>query len=215
MMMAFWMTVGFICFATRASAEEPKPCLTPSRYMGSVTMTLALGNLYRHDYDYDAIKQRLHTKMFHNDEFVCEDLFLFKQRVHYSFKNDHCSKLPHDSDFKPFGVPKNATFLSQVVLGTLSTPGHGLVVNNWKNSNTGLLSTFTDADCLPVSQVMEDAERGVFITNSFFNNLLVYRSDAFVIPETCKHANLEPEKHAELQEIEDGNNYFLSFFQNQ
>lgn len=60
--------------------------------------------------------------------------FNISKRVHYSWRGDRCSKEAIESHFEFMRVPENATFLSQVVLGTSSIAGHGLVVNNWRDS---------------------------------------------------------------------------------
>ncbi|XP_063063741.1 uncharacterized protein LOC134456292 [Engraulis encrasicolus] len=223
MMMEFWMTAALFCLASQAAAaQEPKPCLSPSQYMGSLTYIMKLGELqlplYKCDYNYDAIKERLQMKMFRGDEFLHEDLFLFHERVHYSWRGDRCSKEAIESHFEFMRVPENATFLSQVVLGTSSIAGHGLVVNNWRDSTDTLLS-FTDADCLPISLDMEDPDLGVSASARFFNNLLESHPEVFVVPDICKHKRktLKSQKRAtaDQKETEVAISYFLSFFQKQ
>lgn len=45
--------------------------------------------------------------------------------------NRTCKKLPLKADFHPLAIPKDAVLLGQVVIGSSSGPGQGLLVNTW------------------------------------------------------------------------------------
>lgn len=46
-------------------------------------------------------------------------------------RNQTCTKKRLCTDFHPLAVPRNATLLGQVVLGSSSAPGQGMLVNSW------------------------------------------------------------------------------------
>lgn len=46
-------------------------------------------------------------------------------------RNKTCEKVPLKVDFQPMAVPKDASLLNQVILGSSSRPGEGLLVNTW------------------------------------------------------------------------------------
>lgn len=45
--------------------------------------------------------------------------------------NRTCKKMPLKVEFYPLSIPKDATLLGQVVVGSSSGPGQGLLVNSW------------------------------------------------------------------------------------
>lgn len=45
--------------------------------------------------------------------------------------NRTCKKSPLKADFQPLAIPKDAALLGQVVVGSSSGPGEGLLVNTW------------------------------------------------------------------------------------
>ena len=48
-----------------------------------------------------------------------------------------CFKRVLTDSFHPMEIPKDATLLGQVVLGSSSAPGEGLLVNSWTGVHTG------------------------------------------------------------------------------
>lgn len=48
-----------------------------------------------------------------------------------NYKNRTCSKKPLSVDFHPLEIPQSASLLGQVVLGSSSGPGQGVLVNTW------------------------------------------------------------------------------------
>jgi len=42
-----------------------------------------------------------------------------------------CKKMPLKVDFQPMAIPKNATLAGQIIMGSSSGPGQGLLVNTW------------------------------------------------------------------------------------
>lgn len=48
-----------------------------------------------------------------------------------NYRNRTCCKKPLGAQFHPLEIPQNASLLGQVVLGSSSGPGQGLLVNSW------------------------------------------------------------------------------------
>lgn len=61
-------------------------------------------------------------------------------------KNKTCQKQALTSQFHPMKIPCTSTLLGQVVLGSLSVPGEGLLVNSWAGEDQG---THTKANLHP------------------------------------------------------------------
>lgn len=74
-------------------------------------------------------------------------LFLF-QKVYFDivYHNKSCVKNSLDAAFIPIAIPFEAQHRAQVVLGSLSAPAQGLLVNNWVGTDAeinGKLETLT------------------------------------------------------------------------
>lgn len=65
--------------------------------------------------------------------FLCTFVLVLPQGVYYEIyrHNKTCTKAPLKRTWFPLGIPKDAHFLTEVVVGTSSAPGEGLLVNNW------------------------------------------------------------------------------------
>ncbi|XP_069375396.1 ependymin-like isoform X2 [Paralichthys olivaceus] len=114
-------------------------------------------------------------------------------------KNHTCCKRPLDVNFHPLAIPQNASLLAQVVLGSSSGPGQGVLVNTWvgeQQMNEGkakYMSTVTEFGCIPVSTLFHTRRNGWMVT-SFFNNIVGIADPLQLIPPPfCKDAQLEEE----------------------
>ncbi|XP_063042398.1 ependymin-1-like [Engraulis encrasicolus] len=207
MQAAFWVTVGLLCLTTAGlgNAQKPQPCRSPPLFMGGLTVgtqnekVWAVGR-----YAYDAVQQRIHLGemgTYNNKSFTYNALMLFDEGVLYEInhKEQTCVKKPLQSDFHPMAVPKGATFISQVVLGTSSAPGQGLLVNNWwgdmPDKQGNYILTFSEFGCFPVSALAKTKEFG-WMSVSYYDNVLGAEPHWFIPPPFCADA--------ELVESEDG-----------
>lgn len=59
------------------------------------------------------------------------------QKVYYDiiYHNKSCTKVSLDAAFIPIAIPLDAKHRAQIVLGSLSAPAQGLLVNNWVGSD--------------------------------------------------------------------------------
>lgn len=66
-------------------------------------------------------------------------LFSF-QKVYFDiiYHNKSCVKTSFDAAFVPIAIPLEAQFRAQFVLGSLSAPAQGLLVNNWVGTDAEL-----------------------------------------------------------------------------
>ncbi|XP_062372249.1 ependymin-like isoform X3 [Sardina pilchardus] len=122
-------------------------------------------------------------------------------RYNINHANQTCVKEALQSDFHPMAVPKSASFLSQVVLGTSSTPGQGLLVNTWwgdvreSEGDGHYVMSFTELSCLPVSGLFYTEDKR-WISVSFYNNFLgIDDPNRFIPPPFCKDAEVERDIH--------------------
>ncbi|KAL2079135.1 hypothetical protein ACEWY4_024879 [Coilia grayii] len=201
MQAVFWMTVGLLCLAPSCLlAQKPQPCKTPPLYTGAMTVGTQNEQLWAVGrYAYDAINQRIHlgeTGKFNNTNFTYDALMLFQESILYEIHrhNQTCVKKALQADFHPMEVPKGAAFVSQVVLGSSSSPAQGLLVNNWwgdmPDKTGNYLVSFTEFGCFPISAFFKSKNMG-WVSVSYFNNVVGVDPEVFVPPPYCKDAKLQ------------------------
>ncbi|XP_041635379.1 ependymin-like [Cheilinus undulatus] len=195
--------VALACLLANCLAQKPQPCDWPPKMTGEST-----GNFtndvtgVRMRFVYDAVGQRIRVFQNvtqYNKTINTDSLLLFKEKVMYNIndQNRTCTKLPVQGDFHPMGVPKDASLLGQVVLGSSSGPGEGLMVNTWlENFPDGgdIISTVTAVGCIPVSVVQEvkvDEQVLGWTVQSFFNNVIGIPDPSLLSPPSfCKDAKM-------------------------
>ncbi|XP_062372108.1 ependymin-1-like [Sardina pilchardus] len=196
-------------------AQTPKPCMYPDLFTGGVTVATQDEKIFVVGrYAYDAINLRIHlgeTGTVDHKNYTYEALMLYNEGVMYVIhrNNQTCEKSAlSPSSFVRLGVPSEASFMTQVALGTLAYPQQGLVVNVWtgKNSHGNYLMSFTDVDCLPVSGFYK--QKGEMMSVSYYDNVLgVKDPDEFVPPPFCQSAKLKVNGDGEKRA------HFFSVFQ--
>ncbi|XP_078064012.1 mammalian ependymin-related protein 1-like [Mustelus asterias] len=168
------LTALSICstFFLVGAEDKPQPCTSPKLFEGQIYKSrLGKGSDDSVTFSYDANQKKIYclkvkiTAGVPGEPVV--DYALFKQKVMYQFypKNGSCVKYPLHVPFQPIAVPQNATFLSQMYLGSSDVPAEGLLVNAWGvKSDTGYeVLTFTGHGCLPVSILSGNQETGLSI----------------------------------------------------
>ncbi|XP_063042573.1 ependymin-like [Engraulis encrasicolus] len=216
MQAAFWTTVGLLCLtAGFGSTQKPQPCSSPPLYTGSMTVGTQDEHLWAVGrYSYDVVNQRMHlgeTGTLNNKTFTYDALMLYQEGILYEINhhNKTCVKKPLKADFYPMEVPKGAEFVNQVVIGTLSGPGEGLLVNSWwgdmPDKQSKYFLSFTEFGCFPVSAFFKSKSLGGMVSVSYYDNVLGVDPGVFVPPPFCKDAKLEANKDGKET------NYF-SFF---
>ncbi|KAK2862686.1 hypothetical protein Q5P01_002219 [Channa striata] len=207
----------FVCLTAGCFALKPRPCRSPPLLTGSLSVGSSdekLGAFAK--FNYDALRQRIRLREFgsyNNKTFRFDVLLLYREHVMYKihYRNHTCTKKPLSGDFHPLAIPRNASHLGQVVLGSSSGPGQGLLVNTWvgelqmKKEMAKYMSTVTEFGCVPVTTLFHTNTHGWVVTN-FFNNVLGIADPELLIPPPfCKDAQLEEEDE------KDAANFFSLF----
>ncbi|XP_068444096.1 ependymin-like [Clinocottus analis] len=194
--------VLFVCLSVGCLAQRPKPCTSPPLLTGSLSVSTQDEKLMVYaKYEYDALGKRIRLSEFgsyENRTFHVDMLLLFREGVVYKInrKNQTCTMKPLSADFHPMEIPRNASLLGQVVVGSSSGPGQGVLVNTWtgelkmKRGPARYMSTVTEFGCIPVSSLFH-TKHGWMVT-SFFNNVIGLVEPQWLIPPSfCKGAQLE------------------------
>ncbi|KAM9335277.1 ependymin-2-like [Symphorus nematophorus] len=184
-------------------AEKPHPCTSPPLLTGALSVSSQNEKVWTYaQYEYDALGQRIRLKeqgIYENKTFTFDVLLLFREATMYEINDkDHtCKKKPLKVDFQPLAIPKTASLLGQIVLGSSSGPGQGLLVNTWladlPDKGGKFMSTVTEFGCIPVSTVYHTEQFGWMLT-SFFNNVIGL-ADPSVLnpPDFCQTAEIVEE----------------------
>ncbi|KAF7658451.1 hypothetical protein LDENG_00012650 [Lucifuga dentata] len=184
------------CFlASGCLAQKPRPCRSPPLLTGAVSVSTQNEKLLVYaKYLYDGLGERIRLFEFgtyENKSFTADVLLLFREEVMYEIddKSKTCVKKPLKADFQPMEIPQNASLLGQVILGSSSGPGQGLLVNTWMgdlpNDAGKYIVTVTEFGCIPVSEIVHTEQFGWMLT-SYFNNVIgISDPDKLNPPDFC------------------------------
>ncbi|KAG5844162.1 hypothetical protein ANANG_G00158590 [Anguilla anguilla] len=184
-----------LLLAVTAVAQKPHPCKSPPLMVGRLSMIYPRGQLFVYErFSYDGLGQRIRVwaqGTNHNQSFYEDVLMLFREGVvyHISYRNQTCKKRALKVRFQPMEVPHNATLQAQIIIGSSSGPGQGLLVNNWvgeiPEKQANYYMTFTEFGCLPVSTLYTSEQYG-WIFTSFFNLVIgIEDPQDFIPPDFC------------------------------
>ncbi|XP_067442021.1 ependymin-like [Thunnus thynnus] len=181
-----------------AAAQAPKPCIVPPLMTGGITV-MAKNMLSTGKISYDAFAPRMRVRNYGsngNETFAMDQLMLFNKKVYYEidWSKFTCKKKALDASFIPIQVPPDAKLMGQVIMGSSSSWGMGVLINTWYGSlpqNGMYTSVFTETGCIPMTFTSYTPESG-WITLSTFNWVLGL-SDAmdFIPPFFCNKSKLE------------------------
>merc|ERR1712212_270074 len=150
------------------AAQKPKPCVVPPLMNGQYSMSLSNGVMAQGLISYDALGKRIRVRsqgMVGNETFAVDQLMLFNQKVYYEidWSKFSCKKKQLDATFNPMQVPEDASLTGQVVMGSSSGFGMGVLVNTWTGTlpqNGGYMAVYTDVGCIPTSIMSFSPESG-------------------------------------------------------
>ncbi|XP_041738353.2 ependymin [Coregonus clupeaformis] len=194
--------VLLMCLAVGCLAQAPHQCRSPPLLTGA--LSVANEKFYANSkYTYDAMGKRIRFKeigSYENKTFGIDALLLFREGVMYmiNHRNKTCTKerLKRE-DFHPMEIPADAALLGQVILGSSSGPGQGLLVNTWygevatPSGKDKWMSTFTEFGCIPVSSTYYTDKTGWTLT-TFFNIVIgIMDPQEFFPPKFCQGAKLD------------------------
>nr|WAJ59518.1 epdl2 protein [Stomatorhinus ivindoensis] len=203
--------LGLVAVAT----ETPHPCKSPPLMVGRVTVVYPEGKFTAYErFSYDALGRQIRVRVLtvdHNQTSFADVLLLYKEGVSYeiSYQNQTCKKAPLKTPFPPIEIPPDAQLQGQVVLGSSSAPGMGVLVNAWKGAvpaqKAKYLLTFTEFGCLPISSLNHVEDVGLIFTTFYDLVIGIEDPDEFIPPHFCNKAEL---KQTESEKVKD----FLRFF---
>ncbi|XP_061888573.1 ependymin-like [Entelurus aequoreus] len=189
-----------------ASAQKPKPCVAPPLMTGGVTLMTPSG-LYTSSgtISYDAFGQKIRVRNFGfvgNETFAIDQLMLFNKKVYYeiNWKEFTCKKKRLNTDFIPMHVPDNAVMMGQAVLGSSSSWGMGVLVNNWHGllpNNGYYMSVFSDIGCIPMTFTSYTPSSGWTMVSTYNWVLGLTNPMDFFPPVICGKSELEESETAD------------------
>ncbi|XP_685579.4 ependymin [Danio rerio] len=195
--------LAVVCLTLSIHAQKPEPCKSPPLLEGALTVFLPSQHWRVFEkFSYDAIGQNVRVLAAGTDgnqTFLTDLLLLYREGVSYEihYRNQTCIKQALKEPFRHLGVPHNAHFLSQMVLGSSSLPGQGLLVNvwngTWEETKSHYLMTYTEFGCIPVSiaDFTQKAELGEL--TSFFDLVEgIENPDVFIPPSFCDSVEVLP-----------------------
>ncbi|XP_029625875.1 ependymin [Salmo trutta] len=206
-MQAYLLFSISLYLAVGSLAERPHPCKSPPLVEGSMALTIIKEKTFGVEkFSYDAFEERVHLRLLldqDNHTTYRDTLLLYKEGIAYQIfrHNQTCEKVHFKDPWKPMEIPRDAKFQSQVIIGSLSAPAEGLLVNNWSGTiaepHDDYLLTFTEFGCLPVHAWWYNIEHQTLMSLSFFDMVLgVEDPEVFNPPSFCDKA--EPGNDAAL-----------------
>ncbi|XP_012716859.2 ependymin [Fundulus heteroclitus] len=197
--------VLLVCLWVGCLAQRPQPCSSPPLMSGGLSVSTQTEKLVTFaKYTYDGLGRRVRLSNIgfpDNKTYYLDVLLLYKQGVMYKINNREqtCLKRRLSTDFIPLAIPVDASLVGQVVLGSSSVPGEGILVNTWsgllqtKKGIAKYVSTVTEFGCIPVSTLFS-TDRNGWVAVSFFNNIIGLADPQDLTPPPfCSSAQLEEE----------------------
>ncbi|KAG9340136.1 hypothetical protein JZ751_021855 [Albula glossodonta] len=145
-------------------------------------------------FSYDAFGERIRVRaggIEHNKTFHVDLLMLFREEVMYeiSHRNRTCKKMPLKAPFQAIEIPHDATLQAQVIIGSSSGPGQGLLVNNWMGKlpekKGDYFLTYTEFGCIPITNLYHTTGNGYFL-ESFWDIVVgIEDPQEFFPPDFC------------------------------
>ncbi|KAF4077340.1 hypothetical protein AMELA_G00206930 [Ameiurus melas] len=183
-----------------ALAQKPHHCKSPPYLQGKLAVDFPEGkSMVYEKFYYDALEERIRVvavgKEGEHDVFM-DRLLLFREKVYFdiSYHNKSCIKASLDATFTPIAIPLDARHRAQVVLGSLSSPAQGLLVNNWVGTDAKTKAnyslTFTELGCIPILSMYHFDGVGHFLSSFFDMVIGIEDPMVFVPPDFCFSKNL-------------------------
>ncbi|XP_033479223.2 ependymin-like [Epinephelus lanceolatus] len=185
------------------AAQAPKPCVSPPLMSGGFTLMdpsgvyTAVGTI-----SYDAFGKRMRVRTYPlvaNQTSSMDQLMLFNQKVYYEidWSRFSCKKKALDTTFVPMQVPSNAQNMGQVFMGSSSSWGMGVLVNNWNGElpQNGTYSfVFTETGCIPLTMSVHTPASGWSMISTY--NWVLGNTDPmdYTPPFFCAKSKLEEEE---------------------
>ncbi|KAK7130963.1 hypothetical protein R3I94_016187 [Phoxinus phoxinus] len=186
-------------------AQRPEPCKSPPLLEGALTAFIPGQHLRVFEkFSYDAYGQNVRVRAVGkegSETFFVDRLLLFREGISYEihYRNQTCVKTALKVRFRHIGVPHDAHFLDQMVLGSSSILGQGLLVNNWngtaEETKEKYLLTFTAFGCVPLYTIDFTQKGELSVMTSFFDLVEgIENPNVFIPPSFCDSVEVLPAK---------------------
>ncbi|KAG8014424.1 Ependymin [Nibea albiflora] len=183
-----------------AASQDPKPCVAPPLMSGGFSVMVGNGLVMSTGtISFDAFGKKMRVRNYGiagNETFSVDQLMIFSEKVYYEidWRNISCKKKALDTTFTPMHVPKDAKLMGQAFLGSSSSWGMGVLVNNWHGAlpqNGQYLTVFTEVGCIPLTYTAYTPASG-WTTVSTFNWVLGNTNPMdYIPPFFCAKSKLE------------------------
>ncbi|XP_074539340.1 ependymin-2-like [Halichoeres trimaculatus] len=194
------------CFAlllAAAASQAPKPCVSPPLMTGGFTTMTPDAMTSTGTVSYDAFGQRMRFRSVGiGQNQTLDQLMFFSKGIYYDidWSRFSCRKKKLDADFVPMQVPSDAKLMGQVVMGSSSSWGMGVLTNTWYGNMAGNVTysaVFTEIGCIPMSISAYTPATG-WLGLSTFNWVLGNTNPMdFHPPFMCAKAQLEETEAAD------------------
>jgi len=136
------------------------------------------------------------------DQEFYHDIHLFRERrrFRYNLKTKVCTVEHSDMRFRPFHIPRNASFVGEAYVGTNAFPDAGVLTTHWemhnKQEHWRWFGAFTDRSegCVPVMDHYHDEQIGG-VTTQFFDVVLGIGDPNIFVPESACPRAPKSRKH--------------------
>ncbi|KAG9265740.1 ependymin-like [Astyanax mexicanus] len=204
------LTVG-LSVLLGALAQQPHPCKAPPYLEGKLFVLFPEGHTTLFEqFAYDAVEERIRVvaSIKHDSQEMIEDrLLFFRERFYYEihYHNKSCVKTPFDAQFNPIQIPHDAHHQAQFVLGSLSAPAEGLLVNSWvgyiPETKANYSMTFTEFGCIPITILTTDEKKDHFFSSFFDLVVGLENPDVFIPPSFCTSAKVVERKDGKVADF--------------
>ncbi|XP_029949239.1 ependymin-2-like [Salarias fasciatus] len=181
-----------------AAAGYPYPCASPPLLTGGISL-VADGQSLAGTLIYDAYGQKVRVKtegFAGNGTFSLEQLLLFHEEVYFEidWKKFSCRKKKLDSGFSPLQVDPEAKPTGQVILGSSSSSGMGVLVSSWQGELPGngtYFTNFSEIGCIPITYAAFGPEFGFTFLSTYNWVIGIFNPNDLQIPPICAFAQME------------------------
>ncbi|CAN9510105.1 unnamed protein product [Ophioblennius macclurei] len=189
--------VGLLLAA--AAASYPEPCVSPPLMTGGISMVSDGGFSLAGTLTYDAYGNKIRVRtvgVAGNGSFSMDQLFLYNEGVYFDIDWfwRTCEKKQLYTDFIPLRIAKDARPVGQAILGSSSSYGMGVLINNWEGNfafNGTYFTTFSEIGCIPMTYSGFSPAFGSTFISTYNWVLGITDPTNLLIPEICYKAKLE------------------------
>jgi len=186
---ALCLTVGLLAIVF---VHAQTRCVSPKDFEANVITFDPVKQFFaRGLFSYDEVRER--TSMYEEvdatkrEHFHHITLYKEKKSYHINLKTKECKSETITWKFHKLGVPANATFDRQAIIGTDAVGGAGVLVNQWRDdqSDDFWMGTFTDKECLMVTEGFFSNKTGFVHTSVYDITLGISDPNVFIPPSEC------------------------------